>query len=323
MKKKILITNWIPGECASRYQKKLDIFYPTKDQQKFSYEDTLKIIHEYDGLYTIGSKADKQLIDAGTKLKVIANLGVGYDNIDWQYCTKKGIAVVNCPTQVSECTAEHTIALMLAILRNIPKYDREIRKGIWRNDIFGKSEEECFNKVLGIIGFGRIGKLVCKKAQGLGMKVQYYDIYRADSKIEEKYNVRYVPFEEIIGSSNVLSIHIPYVPDSHHLFNEAVFRKVRRGTYFINASRGPIVKESDLVKALQEGILKGAALDVFEFEPNVDSNLLSLENVVMTPHIASQTYQVRVNMFHESMKGVLGVLNGDIPNNVINKEVLE
>lgn len=321
MKPKVLITQWIPDAVNDTFKKELDLIYPSKEKVSFTYEEVLGMIAQYDALLTIFNKADKALMDAGTELKAIANLGVGYDSIDVEYATEKNIAVINSPTSVTEATAELTLGLIMASMRNIVAYDKTIRNGQWTSTAFEDKAVEMFGHTLGIAGFGRIGKSVCKKAQVMGMKVAYYDPFPLSPEDEKAMNVEYMSLEELFSQCDCVSLHMPYTPQNHHLVDEKLLATMKKGSFLINVARGPIVKESALVEALNNGTLKGAALDVYEFEPKIGKDLLACQNVVLSPHVGTQTKQVRVNMCNESISGIAAVLKGEIPYNLVNKNI--
>ena len=318
--KKILLSRPVPEECVSPYRDRYELVIP---EAPLSYEETLKLVPDFDAYFVLSNKGDKAVLDAGKKLKAIANFGVGYDNIDWKYATEKGIAVVNTPTQVTDATAEHTVALMMSVMRGITRYDREVRSDIWNSPMFSDRNSELTDRTLGIIGFGRIGKQVCRKAQGLGMKVVYYDKFRSGPEAEKEFGVTYMEFDDVLKAADCITLHMPYLPENRHLFDLDTFKKMKKGSYLINCARGPIVDEADLATALREGIIKGAGLDVYEFEPKVPPELKRLENVVLTPHAASCTLKARLGMAREALSGIAGVLEGQRPYNVINPQVLK
>lgn len=320
--KKIIISEWVPEKCLEPYRGEFEFTLPDEKKQVFTYEELLAQIPSYDGCLILDNDGDRQLIDAAKNLKVIANFGVGYDNIDWKYATEKGLPVVNTPTQVTEATAEHTATLIVSVMRGIARYDREVRAGVWKSPNFDDCNIQVEGATLGILGFGRIGKRVCRKAQGFGMNVIYYDKFRAAAEVETEYGVTYMEFDEVLRQADCISLHMPYIPKNHHLFNEETFRKMKRDAYFVNCARGKIVDEQALAQALKDGVIKGAGLDVFEEEPKVHPELLKLENVTLTPHIASLTMKARVGMCNEALAGIVGVLRGEKPANVVNKEVL-
>lgn len=321
-KQKILVSRKVPGECLTPYEDEFIFTMPESSDVDFSYTDILGMIPEYDAYFEIDTVADKPVFDAAKKLRVIANFGVGYDKIDWKYATELGISVLNTPTQVTEATAELSVALMMAVMRGIPCYDKEVRRGIWDSPLFSDRNTQISGSTLGIIGFGRIGRFVCRKATGLGMNVVYYDQYRASGEVEAEYNAAYMTFDEVLENSDCISLHTPYLPENHHIFNAAAFAKMKPSAYFINAARGKLVDEPALCDALQKGVIKGAGLDVFEEEPAVYPGLLTLDNVVLTPHVASLTMRSRIAMCNEALQGIVAVLRGEIPHNVVNSTVL-
>ena len=322
MKKTILSSYPAPEEGFAPFREEFDITVPEKPM---THDELLKVVGEYDGLYEIVIKIDKEFIDAcaAGKCKVIANNGVGYDNVDVAYATEKGIAIVNTPMQVTEATAEHAATLIFSVMRNIARFDKEVRNHIWDSPFFPDNPVQVEGSTLGIIGFGRIGKRVARKAQGMGMKVVYYDAFRASEETEKEFDVTFLPFEEVVKTADCISLHVPYTPENHHLFNAETFKQMKKESFLINCSRGPVVDEAALIEALKTGEIKGAGLDVYENEPHPMEELLSLDNVTLTPHCASGTWKTRINMMKEAIEGVTGVLRGEVPYNVVNKEVLQ
>ncbi len=233
------------------------------------------------------TKVRKDIIDSAKKLKVIGRAGVGLDNIDVDYAKSKGIAVINTPDATSISVAELTIGLILAVMRKISFGDREIRKGSWpKKKCKGI---EMYGKVLGVIGIGRIGREVAKRARAFGMRVIYYDIYRLPQNMEEELGVEYMELDDLVSIADVVSLHLPLTEETRHLIDKSILEKMKEGSILINAARGGIVDEDALYEALQSGKLYGAALDVYEVEPLKESKLFELDNVVLTPHIGAQT----------------------------------
>jgi glyoxylate reductase len=320
--KKILLGNFIPLEFLHQYKGIYDFTYPSKEKEAFSDKEIKEILHEYDAFICLSSfKFHKDLIDCGSNLKVIGSLAAGYENIDFAYATKRGIYVVNSPIAGSESSAELTIALILAITRGIVSHDKELRL-TKRCEVYSFSDRDMmvFGKTLGIIGFGRIGKALAKKAQGLGMKVVYYDAYRSTKQVEKELCVEYLPLDEILKNSDVVSIHMTFLPENYHFMNEERFSLMKNTAYFVNASRGPIVDEFALAKALKEGKIKGAGLDVFEFEPLVTDEIAELDNVVIVPHIGTNTMEIRKNIVTDTLFGITELFSRRKPHNVLNYE---
>lgn len=322
MKRKILISSRIPSACIAPYQDRFDFTMPD-DETAFSYEYILQTIGRYDAFLDIGMTVDKPVIDVcvSNGVKAIANYGVGYDKIDWKYATERALPILNTPNSVTEATAELGATLIFSIMRGIARYDSQIRQNIWHSPLFSDENTMISGSTLGIVGFGRIGKSVARKAQGMGMKVIYYDRYRADASVEAERNVPYFPLDELLSASDVVSLHMPYFPENHHMFNAETFKRMKPSAYFVNTARGKLVDESALCAALRGGAIKGAALDVFEYEPDINPDLLTLDNIILTPHIASLTMRSRTAMAHEALDGLATILEGGIPANVVNPSV--
>jgi glyoxylate reductase len=267
---------------------------------------------------------DREVMEAaGPKLKVIANYAVGYNNIDVEEATRRGIMVTNTPGVLTETTADLAWALMMSVARRIVEADRFVRAGKFRGwepmlllgtDVYGAT--------LGIVGFGRIGQAMARRALGFDMTVLYYDLQRAPEEIEQKYRVRFVPLPELLQTSDFVSLHVPLTKDTYHLIGERELRMMKREAYLINTARGPVVDEKALVRALREGWIRGAALDVFEREPEVEPELFELENVVLAPHIGSASYATRTRMAEIAAQNLVKALQGEIPPNLVNPEVL-
>ncbi len=233
------------------------------------------------------TKVRKEIIDAAKKLKVIGRAGVGLDNIDVEYAKSKGIKVLNTPGATSISVAELTIGLILAVMRKVAYGDREMRNGAWpKKKCKGI---EMYGKTLGIIGIGRIGKEVAKRAHAFGMKVIYYDAHHINDEQAAELGVEFRELDDLLKESDVVTLHIPLVPETKHLINRERINIMKDGAILINAARGGIVDENALYEALKSGKLYGAALDVYENEPLKESKLFELDNIVMTPHIGAQT----------------------------------
>ncbi|MCD7737312.1 MAG: NAD(P)-binding domain-containing protein [Lachnospiraceae bacterium] len=321
--KKLLITGWIPENILECYQDRFEIVMPDHEKTNFTGEEVAAMIGDFDALFTISAfPFRKDLIDKAVKLKAVANFGVGYDNIDWKYCTEKKIFVVNTMTTVTEPTAELAFSIMLAITKGVVMYDRELRKTRKCDpEMFFDRDILLYGKTIGIIGYGRIGQAIGRRAQGIGMKVMYYDPFRKSPEEEAKLGATYGSFDEVLANADVISCHMPYTKENHHIFNLETFRKMKPGAYFVNAARGPVMCEADLVTALKEKIIRGAATDVFEFEPKVSEDLAAIDNVVITPHIGSNVLEARTNMVHEALDGVYAIFEGKQPINVVNREL--
>jgi D-3-phosphoglycerate dehydrogenase len=255
-------------------------------------------------------------MEASPELKVISRLGVGVDNVDLSAATDHGIVVTITLEANVNATADLTFALLMALARKIPQLDRLMREGQWQLVI----AEDVSEKTLGIIGLGRIGKAVAKRATGFDMKILAYDKF-PDPEFANRYGVRYVSLEELLASSDFVTIHLSPSPETAKFIKEEHLRQMKPSAFLINASRGVILEEAALIRALKEGWIAGAALDVYEKEPLKESPLFQLSNVVLTPHIGGATYPALRAMSMRSAENVMEVLRGERPAGVVNPEV--
>tara|TARA_Y100000310_G_C20602978_1_gene774033 strand:- start:176 stop:1102 length:927 start_codon:yes stop_codon:yes gene_type:complete len=252
----------------------------------------------------------KEMKSAGSQLQVVSNYAVGVDNIDLDAAQKAGIVVTNTPDVLTTAVANHTMALIFALTRRIVEADKFVRKGKfkgWEPDLMIGTEMQ--GKTLGIVGHGRIGCEVASKAQqALGMKVLYYDTLR-DKKREKKCGISFSSLTGLLKRVDLLSLHVPLLPDTHHLISLKELKMMKQTSYIVNTSRGPVIDEKALVSSLKRGAIAGAALDVFEKEPKLTSGLSKLDNVVLTPHIASATREARQEMAIVAAKNIINVLS--------------
>jgi len=270
-------------------------------------------------------RIDGELMDAGRKLKVISNYAVGFNNIDTDAATERGIYVTNTPGILTDTTADAAFALLMATARRIPEADRHIRsKGwihAWGPKMFIGSDVH--GKTLGILGMGRIGSAMVKRAKGFSMDVVYHDVYRRED-LEEELGIVYKPRDEVIRSADFLSLHVPLTPETHHLMGAEELASMKETAFLINTSRGPVVNEKALAEALRDGVIAGAGLDVFETEPvSHDSPLLGIDNIVLTPHLASGSTETRTKMATTAATNIVSVLQGRVPPSLVNPEVMK
>ena len=264
------------------------------------------ICHPYDII-------DKEVIQAGKNLRIISTFSVGFDHIDIDFARSQGIKIGYTPEVLTNATAELTIALILDVMRRVTEGDRLIRNKRWKQ-VFGANDYtgvEVSGKTIGILGIGRIGKEVAKKANGLGMKVVYHSRRPISKNLEKRLNVKYLSENKLFESSDVVSLHIPYSKDTHHKINSKIFKKMKKTSFLINTSRGKIVNEKQLVTALMKKEIQGAGMDVYESEPiQKNSPLLKLENVVLAPHVGSSTKETRQKMSDITAKNLILGLEG-------------
>lgn len=309
MKKKILITHPL---SPSRIEE-LNGAYQVDCIQKIEtkYEEVLDRVDDYDAIHCIGLKADQQIMDKGTRLKIISNYGVGYDNIDVAYAKSKGIAVANTPISTSRATAEYTLGLMISLLRKITINDKKLRQGLltsWSTS--AQTGNSLYGKTLGIFGMGRIGKEVALMAKAFGMKLIYYSRTKLEATEEERYGVRCVSFDELMSTSDIVSIHAPYTTETYHIIDAGKLSLMKPGSWMINTARGGLIDHDALVHVLESGKIKGAALDVFPEEPQIPSELLTMDHVVLSPHNGTGTYEDRAAMFAESFDNIVAFFEG-------------
>lgn len=311
---KILVTYDMFREGFTELVDKYDVTFP--EGRDFTYEEVFEMIPEYDVLCSMFDfPVDKKLIDHAPKLQLIANYAVGYNNIDVAYALEKGLTVANTPDPVTAPTANLALGLMLDTARRITECDRKLRtlgKGM-KVGVLENLGMNVTGKTLGILGMGRIGKALAKRANACGMEVIYHNRRQLYIEEETKLNVTYVSKEELLANSDFVSLNAPYTSETHHIIGEEELRQMKPTAILINTARGPLVDEQALVKALQDGTIWGAGLDVFEFGDYPLPELLAMDNVVLTPHIGTQTTEVRVVMARTVCDNVIGFLEGDRP----------
>jgi len=266
----------------------------------------------------LSDRIDEEILAHAGCLKIVANYAVGYNNIDIEAARKRNIMVTYTPGVLTNATAELAFALIITLTRRIIAADRFTRKGQfigWDPLLF--LGDELAGKTLGIVGMGRIGRSLAEKCRAFGMSVIYYNRRPLDKKTEARLAAARCSFEELLTRADIISIHTPLTDETRHLFNRSAFEKIKQGAFLINTARGEIIDEAALAKALLSGRLKGAGLDVYEFEPAVTETLMGLDNVVLLPHIGSATVETRSGMAVMAAKNVIAALEGNVPENLI------
>ncbi|MBN2726085.1 D-glycerate dehydrogenase [Candidatus Mcinerneyibacteriota bacterium] len=312
---KVYITFKIPNKGIEYLKKEFDV-HVNPQQKPLSREWFLENGGEYDAFITmLHDPVDREVLDVMKKrVKVIANYAVGFNNIDIEYASRCGITVTNTPDVLTNATAEIAFALMLSVMRRIVEGDRYVREGafdMWKPELL--LGEETAGKTVGILGMGRIGRSFARKCRCFGMNMIYHNRHPLPKEEEVALGVRYAEFSQLIEQSDVISIHLPLTPETRHLFTWETFQKMKRGAFIINTGRGPVICEEDLVKALKKGLIKGAGLDVYEYEPEVHKGLLELPNTVLLPHIGSGSVKARETMSLMVGEAVADVLHGKTP----------
>ncbi len=287
--------------------------------------ELLERVRGYDALLTLLSeRVDEELLEAaGPPLRIIANFAVGHNNIDVAACTACGVAVSNTPDVLTDTTADHALMLLLGVARRVIEGDALVRSGAWQgwapNQLLGL---DVSGKTLGIVGMGRIGRAVAERAEGFKMRLLYHNRSR-DEGAETELGVSYRDLHDLLGESDFVSIHAPLTDETHHLIGEAELGLMKRTAVLVNTSRGPLVDERALGRALREGQIWGAGLDVFEDEPELTPGLSELPNVVLAPHTGSATTGTREAMGRLCAEAVVAVLEGERVPHLLNPEVLE
>lgn len=323
--KKVYVTRQLPQSALDRLDGKVEWDVNPEDRV-LEREELLEAVKDVDGLLCLlTDRIDAELFDAAPKLKIVANYAVGYNNIDVEEATKRGILVTNTPGVLRETTADLTWALLLAIARRIVEGDRFMRAGKYKgwapmlllgSDVYGKT--------LGIVGMGNIGQAVARRAIGFDMKVLYTDMYQLPPLAEELINAEKVELDELLERSDYVSLHVPLMDETHHLIGERELKLIGPNGYLINASRGPVIDEAALVEALRNETIAGAALDVYEDEPEMKPGLAELDNVVLLPHLGSASRETRTKMAELAVANILNYFDPNAePPTPVNPEVLE
>ena len=322
MSKNIFITRKIPDVAAKMLEEKGYVVEVNPRDVVLSQKDLIKSLKNkpYDAVITLlTDRIDSKVFEAVPDIKMYANYATGYDNLDVVEAGKRGITIANAPAEMTtEAVAEHTFALMLALSARIVEADEFVRRGKYKGwapmNFIGM---DVLGETLGLIGAGRIGGRVAHYASALGMKVIYYDVSR-NEEIEKSGAVYRSSVEEVLKEADIVSLHVPLLPTTRHLMNEARLRMMKPTSFLVNTSRGAVVDEKALEKALKDKVIAGAGLDVFEFEPKISRGLRKLQNVILTPHIASASVATRNQMAEIAALNVIDFLEGRVPRNIVN-----
>ena len=311
----VAVTNRIPeaGLAALRAEHEVRVW---DDDECISRLDSLRLVHGADAVVTlITERVDGEFLDAaGPQLRVVANVAVGYNNVDVAACAARGVVATNTPKVLTETTADTAFGLMLMVTRRFGEGERIIRSSTpWQWGMFYLLGMGLQGKTIGIVGMGQIGAAMARRAKAFGMQVVYADEHEPAAAALAGLDARGLEFEQVLRVSDVISLHCPYLPSTHHLLGAEQFGLMKPTAYVVNTSRGAVIDEAALVAALRAGQIAGAGLDVFENEPQVHPGLLELENVVLLPHLGSATIETRDAMAVLAAKNVLAVLRGQAP----------
>ncbi|WP_394359311.1 2-hydroxyacid dehydrogenase [Amycolatopsis sp. SB7-3] len=311
----IAVTRWIPDEALKVLTETGEVKLSRADRP-LTPDELREFVRGSSAIVgMLHDRIDGEVADAaGPDLKVVANVAVGYDNIDVPALAGRGVTVTNTPGVLTDATADLAFGLILAVTRRLGEGERLIRSRTpWSFHLGFLLGSSLQDKTLGIVGLGQIGQAVARRALGFGMRIVYSGRSRAAEDVEKTLGAKYMPFDELLRSSDVVSLHCPLTPETRHLVDADALRAMKPGAYLINTTRGPVVHEAALADALEAGEIAGAGLDVFEAEPEVEPRLLDRENVVLTPHLGSATVETRTAMAVLAAENVASVLTGGNP----------
>jgi glyoxylate reductase len=319
---KVLISRPIQQSVIDRIFEHCEVLVHPVDEP-MPVELLAEAVRDVDGLMCVGVRVSKDIIDGSSKLRVISNVAVGYDNIDVEACNGRGILVTNTPDVLTEATADLGFALILAAARRVVEGDRYVREGRWSqwqwNTMWGA---EMHGKTLGLYGFGRIAQAIARRGRGFSMRILYHARHRVSDEIEKSLGAKFVDRNTMLRESDFLSLHVPLTPETRHAVSTPQLALMKPTAYLFNTARGPVVDEQALVQALQAGTIAGAGLDVFENEPKVHPALLTMNNVTLSPHVGSATNDTRLRMAMLASENLLAALRGERPANLVNPQVL-
>ncbi len=323
MKPKILITREVFDDTIEFLQPHCEVLDNQSDVP-YAPDALAANLAACDGLMcALTDRVDAALLERCPQLKAVANIAVGYNNIDVPACTARGIQVTNTPGVLDDSTADLAWALMLAAARRVTEVEAYIRNGEWTG---WKLKQwlgvDVHHATLGIVGMGRIGQAIARRAFGFDMKVIYHNRKRVAPDIEQRVNARYVPFDELLTQSDFIILQVPYSPETHHLIGAAQLAKMKPTAILVNSTRGGVVDDAALIDALKTGVIRAAGLDVFENEPRLNPGFLALKNVALVPHIGSSTEATRRAMAMTAATNLVAALSGRRPPNLVNGDVL-
>jgi glyoxylate reductase len=312
---RVVVTGRIPDAAIEKLRAEHEV-NAWSGAESIGREELLRRVAGADAVVSLlTERIDAELLDAaGPQLKVVANVAVGYDNIDVPACTQRGVVATNTPGVLTDATADIALSLILMATRRLGEGERLIRSGqAWKWGMFFLLGSSLQGKTLGIVGMGGIGQATARRAKAFGMEIVYQSRSEIDPVVAAELDARRVDLDELLAISDVVSLHCPYGPATHHLIGAEQLAAMKSAAYLVNTARGPIVDEAALASALREGRIAGAGLDVYEHEPQVHPELLELDNVVLLPHLGSATVETRTAMAMLAAENALAVLSGERP----------
>ena len=313
MKKRVLVTYNMFRAGYAELIEKFDVTFPPEGRESFTYDEVYEMLPEYDVLQSMFNfPVDRKLMERGLpRLQLISNYAVGFDNIDIPVATELGLTVTNTPDPVTEPTADLAMGLILAVARRIADVDKRLRiPGALTWGLLENLGYSLYGKTLGIIGMGRIGQALARRAKASGMQIIYFNRHQLDNRIEALYNARYVTLDELFTTADVVSVNAPHTAETTHIVDAHRLNQMKSTAILVNTARGPLVDELALAKALQERKIYGAGLDVFEFGDKVSPEILACNNAVLTPHLGTQTFDVRNEMAEYVSRNIINFYQG-------------
>jgi glyoxylate reductase len=322
-KPKVFATHQLFDEARQILDAACDVEYWTNGERP-PREEVLRRVKDKEGLVCLlTEKVNDELLRVASKLRIAANVAVGYDNIDVDACTKRGVVVSNTPGVLDETTADFAWTLMMAVARRLAEGEQLARSGNWKGwNLDQLCGADIWGKTLGLVGFGRIGRAVARRALGFHMKAIYTDAVKAPEEVAKSLNAEFRDMNSLLAESDFISLHIPLIPETRGLFDSPKFYRMKPTAFLINTSRGPVVEEAALVAALDARKIAGAALDVYENEPFIHPGL-KRPNVVLAPHLASASLETRTKMAVMAANNVVALFEGQMPPNMVNPAVLK
>lgn len=322
-KPKVYSTHQLFEEARKILDAECEVQYWT-DSERPPRDEVLRRVKDKEGLVCLlTEKVNEEFLRSAPKLRIASNVAVGYDNIDVDACTKRGIAVTNTPGVLDETTADFAWTLLMTVARRVAEGELLARSGNWKGwNLDQLCGADVWGKTLGIVGFGRIGRSVARRASGFQMKIIYTDAVRVSEEVEKSLNAEFRDMDSLLAESDFVSLHVPLLPETRGLFDAPKLSRMKPTAFLINTSRGPVVEEAALVAALENNKIAGAALDVFENEPFIHPGL-KRPNVVLTPHIASASIETRTKMALMAANNIVAVFKGRRPPNLLNPDIFK
>jgi glyoxylate reductase len=321
-KPKVFATHQLFDDARQILDTNCDVEYWSNEERP-PREEVLRRVKDKEGLVCLlTEKVNDELLRVAPKLRIASNVAVGYDNIDVDTCTKRGVVATNTPGVLDETTADFAWTLMMAVARRLAEGEQLVRSGNWKGwNLDQLCGTDIWGKTLGLVGFGRIGRAVARRALGFHMKVIYTDAVRAPAEVAKSLHVEFRDMNALLAESDFISLHVPLMPETRGLFDSPKFHRMKPTAFLINTSRGPVVEEAALVAALDAKKIAGAALDVYENEPFIHPGL-KRPNVVLAPHLASASLETRTKMAVMAANNVIALFQGQMPPNMLNPSVL-